>query len=331
MGYINHPKLKYRLSCGNLNRLNNARTPKYLVIHYTAGGNSNPGRAGEYQSLWSKPKGGSADFAVDDAYWGQYNPDIEHYYCNAVGSANQYKNSYGGSKYGNQGACNSNCISIEVCSSLKKGTSAAIANHAGWYFTNAVLRNAIELAALLMKLYHIDINHVIRHYDVSGKPCPGIIGWNVEIINSTQAIKKDGKSHSVPTGERNNDSAWINFKRELKKAYDNSNFDVASITNSTDSYEPNENPLPVNQEYSDEEKPLMASRGGNKVYNLSGAKTENALEINDSRKNRFRDMAQRYASEAPDFGREIIIVDEMYGNEILKNGQQAKTMRNNLT
>ena len=75
----------------------------------------------------------------------------------------------------------------------------------------------------------------------------------------------------------------------------------------------------------------MASRGGNKVYNLSGTKTENALEINDSRKNRFRDMAQRYASEAPDFGREIIIVDEMYGNEILKNGQQAKTMRNNLT
>ena len=29
-----------------------------------------------------------------------------------------------------------------------------------------------------MKTYNIDANHVIRHYDVTGKYCPGIIGWN---------------------------------------------------------------------------------------------------------------------------------------------------------
>ena len=29
-----------------------------------------------------------------------------------------------------------------------------------------------------MSTYKIPINNVIRHYDVSGKHCPGIIGWN---------------------------------------------------------------------------------------------------------------------------------------------------------
>ena len=31
-----------------------------------------------------------------------------------------------------------------------------------------------------MKKYNIDANHVIRHYDVNGKPCPGIYGWNAD-------------------------------------------------------------------------------------------------------------------------------------------------------
>ena len=31
-----------------------------------------------------------------------------------------------------------------------------------------------------MKEYNIDVNHVIRHYDVNGKPCLGVIGWNAD-------------------------------------------------------------------------------------------------------------------------------------------------------
>lgn len=29
-----------------------------------------------------------------------------------------------------------------------------------------------------MKQYKVDIDHIIRHYDVTGKSCPGIVGWN---------------------------------------------------------------------------------------------------------------------------------------------------------
>lgn len=38
--------------------------------------------------------------------------------------------------------------------------------------------NLVELVKYLMAEYGIDAAHVIRHYDVNGKPCPGIIGWN---------------------------------------------------------------------------------------------------------------------------------------------------------
>ena len=43
-----------------------------------------------------------------------------------------------------------------------------------------------------MKEYDVDIDHVIRHYDVNGKPCPGIIGWNAETGDESkwEAFKK---------------------------------------------------------------------------------------------------------------------------------------------
>jgi N-acetylmuramoyl-L-alanine amidase CwlA len=34
------------------------------------------------------------------------------------------------------------------------------------------------LTKYLMIKYKIDIDHVVRHYDVTQKYCPGIIGWN---------------------------------------------------------------------------------------------------------------------------------------------------------
>ena len=34
------------------------------------------------------------------------------------------------------------------------------------------LKNAVELVQMLMQKYGIDIHHVIRHFDVTGKKCP---------------------------------------------------------------------------------------------------------------------------------------------------------------
>ena len=59
-----------------------------------------------------------------------------------------------------------------------------------------------------MKRYNIPINNVIRHYDVSGKLCPGIVGWNNETIYDVTT----GKA----TKEKSNSSAWLKFKDKIK-------------------------------------------------------------------------------------------------------------------
>lgn len=155
---------------------NTNRTPKYLVIHYTAGVTSKKGSARSTASWFANPKaGGTADFIVDDAEMVQYNPEPTKYACWAVG----------GSAYGNKGgslhgvATNMNCVSIEICSTNKTG-KVTNPNDANWYFTDAALENAAKLARYLMQKYNIPISRVIRHYDVTGKHCPGIKGWNAE-------------------------------------------------------------------------------------------------------------------------------------------------------
>ena len=150
----------------------------WLAIHYTAGTNSRPGAALNVVSWFKNPEnnGGSADFIVDDTTVVQYNPDIRNRYCWAVGGK-KYPNTKGGSLYGT--VTNRNSISVEICSTSRNG-QVLNGNNPGWSFTDAALDRAVELVRYLMREYGIDADHVIRHYDVSGKPCPGIIGWNKE-------------------------------------------------------------------------------------------------------------------------------------------------------
>ena len=95
----------------------------------------------------------------------------------------------------------------EICSNLKRGTSAAMPNHEGWYFTEETLNNAVRLAKILMKKYNIPIERVVRHYTISGKICPGVVGWNDYML-----YDKAGKR----TGMKNDSSQWDAFKERLK-------------------------------------------------------------------------------------------------------------------
>lgn len=180
------------------------RKPLYLSIHFTAGSNSNAGRA---QALYNTfvSRSASADFAVDDRDMVQFNPDIDNYYCWAVGDA---KNPYSKGGTLNGKATNKNTISIEICSSCIPATSKAVstANHSGWSFTDAALNNAVKLAKIIMKKYNIPIERVVRHYDITGKMCPGIIGWNDETIYNIDGSK---------TSQKSNSDKWLDFKKRL--------------------------------------------------------------------------------------------------------------------
>lgn len=144
---------------------------EYLAIHYVGGTGDAKANVDYYNKL--STTNASADFFVghNGDIW-QYNPDPIKRYCWAVGG-NKYNNG-GGSLYGK--ATNKNTISIEMC--VKNVTANKNANSPGWIITDATLAATIELTRYLMDLYDIPADKVIRHYDVNGKPCPGVVGWN---------------------------------------------------------------------------------------------------------------------------------------------------------
>ena len=181
------------------------RPIKYLSIHFTAGSNSKPGKALTMYNTFMT-RSASADFGVDDRDIVQFNPDLKNYYCWAIGDSK--KNTKGGTFYRN--AVNKNTISIEICSTCVPATTLTVntPNHTGWFFTEAALNNAAKLAKYLIKKYNIPFENVIRHYDVTGKTCPGIIGWNEEVIYDVNT----GKA----TSKRSTNDKWIEFKNRLK-------------------------------------------------------------------------------------------------------------------
>ena len=181
----------------HITRLGN-RQIKYIAVHYTAGSTSKKGTALNTRNVFLK-RSASADFVVDDGSIVQVNPDLKNYYCWSVGDKkNVYSN--GGRLYGI--ATNKNTVSIEICSNLKKGASASYANHVGWYFTDASLDNALKLIRYLMKKYGVQKSNVVRHYDITGKLCPGIVGWN-----DANIYDNNGKSVNL----KSDSSKWLAF------------------------------------------------------------------------------------------------------------------------
>lgn len=150
------------------------RKLEWIVIHYTAGTQSRPGAAiNTAQFFATTPNQASADFIVDDTTIVQYNPDIKN--CNTWHCGGGKQTAYGGTYY--QICTNSNSIGIEVCSTNSK-KQITNPNDTYWSFTDAVIEQTILLTKYLMETYNIPADHVIRHFDVTGKLCPGIIGWN---------------------------------------------------------------------------------------------------------------------------------------------------------
>lgn len=152
------------------------REIKFIVVHYTAGVTSRAGTAvnvAEYYRTTDREV--SSDYTIDDAVAVCCNGDINNRYTWHCGGSKY--NTKGGTYYGK--CTNANSIGVEICSTNSTGKMQN-ANDRSYSFTDAVINNAVELVRQLMKWYNIPAENVIRHYDVTGKPCPGIIGWNKE-------------------------------------------------------------------------------------------------------------------------------------------------------
>jgi N-acetylmuramoyl-L-alanine amidase CwlA len=68
------------------------------------------------------------------------------------------------------------------------------------------MNKTIALTKYLMKKFNIPKDRVVRHYDISGKLCPGVVGWNKDAMYDNNG-KKINKT--------NDDTEWIKFKNRL--------------------------------------------------------------------------------------------------------------------
>lgn len=148
----------------NFTDYNDVSRIKYIVIHYVGA------------------LGGAK--ANCQYYASQYIGASAHYYVGFEGEIWQSVEDediawhVGASSYVHPECRNSNSIGIELCV-RKKSHTTLNATDKDWYFEDATVKSAIALTKMLMKKYNIPADHVIRHYDVTGKICPNPYVYNL--------------------------------------------------------------------------------------------------------------------------------------------------------
>lgn len=154
MSYILKTNLSHPRNYGQAR----SKDPQWIVIHYTGNdGDHDESNARYFQGI----RNASAHRFVDDDSITISVPD--HMVAWSVGG-DKYPScpQTGGGKY--HGRCtNVNSLSLELCDTVRNGV---------YDFTPATLENAALQVVEWMKRYKIDLDHVIRHFDVVGKTCP---------------------------------------------------------------------------------------------------------------------------------------------------------------
>ena len=140
------------VSCDPSNyRAGRTQPVRYIVMHYTA----NNGDTARNNCDYYHRVGGlqaSAHYFVD-----------EH---GAMQSVREGDTAWhcGARAYWHPECRNANSIGIEMCSRKRADGS--------YYILPETVANAAALAREIMQRYGIDTEHVVRHYDVTGKRCP---------------------------------------------------------------------------------------------------------------------------------------------------------------
>lgn len=140
------------VSCNNANyRAGRTQPVRYIVMHYTAGNGDTARNNCDYYHRVGGLQA-SAHYFVD-----------EH---GAMQSVRECDTAWhcGARAYWHPECRNGNSIGIEMCSRKRADGS--------YYIKPETVANAAALAREIMQRYGIDTEHVVRHYDVTGKRCP---------------------------------------------------------------------------------------------------------------------------------------------------------------
>lgn len=139
--------IQKKLSLVNRTIMNN-RKIEYIVIHYVGAESTAEANANYF---YKTNRGASVHYFVDEnEIWQVVDDTNVSWHCGAKHYYNDCRNE--------------NSIGIEMCCKMdSKGK---------WHFHKNTVKNTILLIRTLMKKYNIDIDHVVRHYDVTRKVCP---------------------------------------------------------------------------------------------------------------------------------------------------------------
>ena len=177
---INKLLTPYNYSNGDLSRI------KYIVIHYVG---ATGGAEANCKWYAGADRSASAHYYVDfdGSVWQSVEDQNIAWHC-------------GAKKYVHPECRNANSIGIEMCV-RNKGSKADTSRD--WYFEDATVQAAIELTKELLAKYNVPADHVIRHYDVTGKICP-----NPYVYNHTDHTWEAFKAALMGT-EVKKSSGWV--------------------------------------------------------------------------------------------------------------------------
>ena len=131
---------------------------EWIVLHYPVAPGCNAKWCWDYYNKPSVPE--SAHFAIDEYSIESLVPcDLAAFHCATSG-----KTVY-------CGANNLNSIGIDLMD-RKLSCRTKSVKDCDWYIPEATLELAADFIARLMQIYNIDIEHVVRHYDITKKYCP---------------------------------------------------------------------------------------------------------------------------------------------------------------
>lgn len=167
----------------NYRRRRNGERPEWIVIHYPA----MPGATAEkvISAMQNSSRCVSTHYAVDE-------------FAIVPGVPVKYAAYHVGGKSTSRNGCfNGNSIGIDLCDN-KFNKRSRRAEDSDWYILPATLRQGAGLVAKLMADFDIQIDHVVRHYDVTGKRCPA------PLVGSQKSYNYPGKTC---------DEVWQEFKK----------------------------------------------------------------------------------------------------------------------
>lgn len=132
-------------------RVGRTRPVQYIVMHYTANNGDTAKNNCDYYHRVGGLQASSHYFVDEHGVMQSVREGDTAWHC-------------GARAYWHPECRNDNSIGIEMCSRKRSDGS--------YYIKPETVANAAALAKDIMQRYGIDTDHVLRHYDVTGKRCP---------------------------------------------------------------------------------------------------------------------------------------------------------------